>query len=823
MGKFWDLSGMHEQEKRLTNSVVCFGSCQLDVKNVQLWRGTREVKLTGKAFAVLSYFVEHPGQLVTKDDLFAAAWPETVVSDATLASCIQEIRQVLGDDARKPRYIETVHRRGFRFIAEVVSNQHSVVSKEEENQKPVLSPSTSLRINSGEGAKGEAIKIEGETEIKEADATFLNDDGLRNGDPSAGEILPVPPLPKKETQLPPLGKGAARSAGGFATAGTVGNLEETLSLSVEPPRRFRPWRILLFLVVLLLGGVLIANWRLVRLVIASYTTSPVIDPVPLPLPDKPSLVVLPLVNLSGDASQEYFSDGLTDDLINTLAQFPDLFVIARHSAFTYKGKTIKEQDVGRELGVRYVLEGSVRRAGEQVRMNVQLVDATTGEQVWAERYDRPFTEVFVLQDALVQKLATTLRLQLSAWTHGFSARKTPENVEAYDATLRGLLQWARMTKKDNLRAREFFETALTLDPQYAGAYALVGVTYLTEWTMDWNRDPQTIEYVLEYGQKAVALNDFGALGHMVLAHGYVQKAQIDRALSEIERFITLQPNLAESYYVQGEVLMFAGRPREALPSLQHALRLSPRGPIHYFAVLGWAYQFTDQYAESIAAYKRTLALNPLFPPAYARQAFNYTAQWMTQQSHDPKLLDQAYDAAQNGITLKSDYPLAHTALGTVYLWRKHYDNALAEFERAVKLDGNYVCGHMLLADGLGAVGRVEEAVQAGERALSLKALPLDDRCLYGVASAYALAGRLEEAAALSQRLLQQFPNFLESHLALAAIYSELGREAEARAEAAEVLRLNPNFSLEIHKQRVPLKDPAMLERHIAALRKAGLK
>ena len=131
--------------------------------------------------------------------------------------------------------------------------------------------------------------------------------------------------------------------------------------------------------------------------VASYIPPPVPEPIALPLPDKPSLVVLPLVNLSGDSSQEYFSDGITDDLINTLAQFPDLFVIARQSAFTYKGKTIKEQDIGKELGVRYVLVGSIRRADGQVRMNVQLVDAMTGEQVWAQRYDRPFTEIFALQ------------------------------------------------------------------------------------------------------------------------------------------------------------------------------------------------------------------------------------------------------------------------------------------------------------------------------------------------------------------------------------------------------------------------------------------
>jgi adenylate cyclase len=271
------------------------------------------------------------------------------------------------------------------------------------------------------------------------------------------------------------------------------------------------------------------------------------------------------------------------------------------------------------------------------------------------------------------------------------------------------------------------------------------------------------------------------------------------------------------------VLLYAGRPGEALQSIQHAIRLNPHASFNYFAILGWAYHATEQYAESIAAYKRTLALNPLFLHAYPMQAFNYTAQWMSQQSHDSKILDQAYDAAQNGVALKGDYAPARTALGTVYLWQKHYDDALAEFQRAVTLDENSVCAQMMLADGLSAVGRVEEAVRVGERALSLKVLPSDDRCLFGVAYAYTLAGRLQEAAALGERLLQQFPNSLPSHVQLADIYSQLGREAEARAAAEEVLRINPQFSLEVHKQRVPIKDPARLERHITALRKAGLR
>jgi TolB-like protein/DNA-binding winged helix-turn-helix (wHTH) protein/Flp pilus assembly protein TadD len=772
---------MNEHEQRSATSRVCFGACQLDVKHVQVWRDHQEVKLTGKAFAVLCYFVDHPGQLVTKDALFAAAWPETVVSDATLASCIQEVRQALGDDAKQPRYIETVHRRGFRFIAAVTAAPRP----RGEVQVPSQEEGETAKWGNGEMGRGDGAKVF----ALDPQTSGL---GLRTLDSHA-----QPQIPDAQSLV----------------------LSPERSLT---PHRLRWWHVLLLVVVLVLGGGLAAKWRLVRMVAASYFPPPAPEPIALPLPDKPSLVVLPFINLSGDSNQEYFSDGITDDLINTLAQFPDLFVIARHSAFTYKGKTVKEQDVGRELGVRYVLAGSVRRVGEQVRLNVQLVDATTGEQVWAERYDRPFTEIFALQDDLVHKLATTLKLQFSLLKQGFNISKTTDNVEAYDYQLRAMAYFARMTKRDNLRARELSEKALTLDPQYTDAVSGIGFTYYQEWVMQWNSDPQTLERVLEYGQKAVALDNSSPDPHLLLAQVYARNGQLDRALSEIERAIMLAPNDATSHAVHAETLILAGRPTEALPSIRQAIRLSTPAPLYFFT-LGWVYNATERYAESITALKQYLVWFPFNPVVYPLQASNYATQWVTQQSHDPKLLDRAYDAAQNALALSDAVPWGHTVLGFVYLWQKHYDDAIAEFERAVALHENFVCSQMLLAFGLSHVGRVQEAVQVGERALSLKALPSDDRCLYGVASAYALAGRLEEAAALHLRMLKQFPNYLGPHLGLAAIYSELGRETEARAAAAEVLRINPEFSLEVHKQRVPLKDPATLERHIAALRKAGLR
>ncbi len=201
----------------------------------------------------------------------------------------------------------------------------------------------------------------------------------------------------------------------------------------------------------------------------------------LPLPDKPSIIVLPFANMSRDSEQEYFSDGITEDLTSNLSKISSLFVIARNSAFIYKGKAVKVQDVSREMGVRYVLEGSVRKADNQVRITAQLIDATTGEHLWSERFDRPFKDVFALQDEIGQKIVTTLKLQLTLEEQGWVVRKTTDNLEAYDVVLRGMESFSRLTKESTIQARQMFEKALELDSQYAQAYVWLGATYYIEW------------------------------------------------------------------------------------------------------------------------------------------------------------------------------------------------------------------------------------------------------------------------------------------------------------------------------------------------------
>jgi adenylate cyclase len=234
------------------------------------------------------------------------------------------------------------------------------------------------------------------------------------------------------------------------------------------------------------------------------------EPAPpgLPFPDKPSIAVLPFVNMSGDPEQEYFSDGITEDLITDLSKLSWFFVIARNSVFRYKGQTVKPAEVSRALGVRYLLEGSVRKAGDKVRIPAQLIDGISDQHVWAERYERPLSEIFTLQDEIIQQIVVHLNVRV--WQAEIErVRRTPtDNPAAYDYWLRGVGYWSRFTKADNVQARQMAEKALELDPQYAQAYHLLGAIHFSDSLFLWSPDPrQSLEQALELWRKAAALDD----------------------------------------------------------------------------------------------------------------------------------------------------------------------------------------------------------------------------------------------------------------------------------------------------------------------------
>jgi adenylate cyclase len=301
--------------------------------------------------------------------------------------------------------------------------------------------------------------------------------------------------------------------------------------------------------------------------------------------------------MSCDRDQEYFSDGITDDLITALSRLQGVFVIARSSTFTYKGKAAKVQDISRELGVEYVLEGSVRKSGDKLRITAQLVDAGAGNHLWAERYDRPLKDIFALQDEIVGKIVTTLKLQLTLEQQGFVARKRTDNLEAYDYYLRGLDTGVTFSKKGNDQSRQLWEKAVALDPEYAEAYAQLGRTYLFEWAYHWSADPQTPKRAFELARKALALDDSLPMAHSRLGMLYALQQQHDQAIAEGEQAIALDPNNADSYFQQAWVLATcAGRPEEALRNLAQAMRLNPRYPPPYLVELGKTYYYIGRYA-----------------------------------------------------------------------------------------------------------------------------------------------------------------------------------------------------------------------------------
>jgi TolB-like protein/DNA-binding winged helix-turn-helix (wHTH) protein/Tfp pilus assembly protein PilF len=603
--------------------------------NAQLWRGVQEVKLMGKAFAVLRYLVGHPGQLATKDDLFAAAWPETVVSEATLVSCIQELRQALRDDAKKPRYIETAHRRGYRFVAAVAapvpSPEFRVLSQEErssiqqeESQTPALNPSTPLRTSVAEGANGE-------------NALESSVQGLESI---------IPSLPLDDVQLP--------------------DPRRSMRDSAAPTRSWRYQRFAPTAVVVLLGAILTVY----------YVIRPHFPPGLLP--EKPSLAILPFANLSGDPSQEYFSDGVTEEITARLARVSSLFVIARTSAFTYKGKGAKVQDISRELGVRYVVEGSVRKTEEQVRVIAQLIDAASGAHLWAEHYNRPLKDIFAVQDEIVQAVVTALKVKLTPEEQKIFSYAPTESLEAYDYMLRGWQSHLSWTPEVGVHAQQMFEKAIELDPRYALAYASLAVTYIIEWQFQQNQDPQIRERAFTLAHKAIALDDSSPGVHEVLGLLYLWiDKQHDQAIAEGERSVALGPNCPSCHCTLGLTLIQAGRPADAIAFIEKGLQLDPL-------------------------------------------------------------------SRMRGVCL--------TSLGQAYLM----------------------------------MGRYEEALSPLRKALG-------------------------------------FLDAWNTHLQLAVTYSVLGREQEARAEVAEVVRTNPQMSLEALRRMSVQKDPARLERFLAALRKAGMK
>ena len=357
--------------------------------------------------------------------------------------------------------------------------------------------------------------------------------------------------------------------------------------------------------------------------------APEIEPAPhdqiaLPQQQKPSIAVLPFNNMSGDPAQEYFVDGMTDDLIIDLSRVSGLFVISRNSTFAYKGTAPDVRQVSRDLGVKYVLEGSMRRAGDMVRINAQLIDASTGGHVWAERFDRKLTDVFALQDEVSRKIVSALAVQLTTDEEQQFSQAAQANPEAYDLLLRGLEQFRRFTRETNAAARELFKRAITHDPDFARAYADVALTHGIDIQFGWSEQSEELfAEAFAYAEKALQLDPTLRQGYFVLANLYLASKQHDKAIDVGRKTVTLHPNYADGYAQFAQVLIHAGRPQDGLDTLGKAMTLNPRYAFFYTWIEGHAHMLMRQYDQAISAFKKVIEKNAHFPGAHLTLASLY--------------------------------------------------------------------------------------------------------------------------------------------------------------------------------------------------------
>ena len=384
---------------------------------------------------------------------------------------------------------------------------------------------------------------------------------------------------------------------------------------IEPRRWQRPTLALVVVFIFLIT--IVAIWK--------YYTPPTSkmevaskEKMAYPLPDKPSIAVLPFVNMSEDKSQEYFSDGLTEEIITALSKTPKLFVIARHSTFAYKGKPVKVRQVAEELGVRYVLEGSVRKSEDRVRITAQLIDALKGHHLWAERYDRTLKDILAIQDEIAKKILTALQVKLTEGEQASVYGKGTNNLEAYLKIVEANWLLHQSTKEGVIKARLLAEEAISLDSNYALAHNTLGRCHILEMWLGLSKSPkESVMRAIELYQKAIALDS--SLAHARIRLGYVYAAMIrqhDKGIAEGEKALALAPNSADVVNLYAIILTYAGRWHEAIPLYREALRLNPIPPNNYYRHFAVALREAGQYDEAISLLKKAIGQEPNDSLAY---------------------------------------------------------------------------------------------------------------------------------------------------------------------------------------------------------------
>jgi TolB-like protein/class 3 adenylate cyclase/Tfp pilus assembly protein PilF len=369
---------------------------------------------------------------------------------------------------------------------------------------------------------------------------------------------------------------------------------------------------------------------------------------------KTSIAILPFENISRDPGQDYLTDGITNDLITDLSKFNNLFVIASNSVFVYKDNPVDIQQVGRDLGVRYVLEGSVQRHGDRLRINAQLIDAGTGRHLWAERYDEDSADVFELQDKINRRIIRSLAVRLSDAEEDRAFSKPTQSLEAYDYVLRGRALLRKSSRQENFQARELFRQATKLDPDYGAAHAGIGWTYMYPLLYGWTGQPQrALQEAHRFAKTAISKSEDDVEGHKLLARVYLTRHQHDLALVETERIIASNPNDAEGHIEQGYVLFWLGRVNGSILALETALRFDPNMGAEAYWYLAAAHYLKGNFEQAITIAERNLERRDDFvidylvlAAAYARSGQQIRAQ---RAADSVRRLDPFFDASKFGL------------------------------------------------------------------------------------------------------------------------------------------------------------------------------
>ena len=350
--------------------------------------------------------------------------------------------------------------------------------------------------------------------------------------------------------------------------------------------------------------------RVYKVVMENESPKPLVNE-PLDLPEKPSIAVLPFNNMSGDPSQEYFSDGLTEQIISGLCKISKLFVIARNSSFAYKGKSMNIKQIAEELGVKYILEGSVQRAGDRVRITAQLIDATTDYHMWSETYDRELADIFKLQDEITIMLMNAMQVKLTDREQALPYGHELKNIKAFDKYMRGMKCFFRVNRQHNAEARNFFMQASKLDNTSAMLFAVIGWTHLLDFFYGWGESPLlSFEEIEKNALKAISMSDSLDVPHILMGWIHLFKAEHDKAIEAGNRAIILNPNGADSLAHLGFIAHMAGEIEKAIRYLEKAFRLNPIPPPYYYHFLGGAYAFDEQYDKTIEIQNQGINIDP---------------------------------------------------------------------------------------------------------------------------------------------------------------------------------------------------------------------